>query len=106
MVDYYGEEGDVYDSYKDTSHLWAYVSHFHNVPFYVYSYAFADLVVGALWRIRQTTRRFRREVVGFALRGRHQRVCRSAGTVWIRSVVGYFLERRIDGAFRRVIGRG
>ena len=51
MVDYYGEEGDVYDSYKDTSHLWAYVSHFHNVPFYVYSYAFADLVVGALYGI-------------------------------------------------------
>ena len=51
MVDYYGEEGDVYDSYKDTSHLWAYVSHFHNVPFYVYSYAFADLVVGALYGV-------------------------------------------------------
>ena len=51
MVDYYGAEGDVYDSYKDTSHLWAYVSHFHNVPFYVYSYAFADLVVGALYGV-------------------------------------------------------
>jgi oligoendopeptidase F len=39
----------VYDNYDDTSHLWTYVSHFHNVPFYVYSYAFADLVVGSLY---------------------------------------------------------
>ena len=45
MTEYYGEEGEVFDTYDDTSHLWTYVSHFHNVPFYVYSYAFADLVV-------------------------------------------------------------
>ena len=31
--------------------LWTYVSHFHNVPFYVYSYAFADLVVGSLYGV-------------------------------------------------------
>ena len=31
MVDYYGAEGEVFDSYADTSHLWTYVSHFHNV---------------------------------------------------------------------------
>ena len=51
MCEYYGAEGDVYDSYADTSHLWTYVSHFHNVPFYVYSYAFADLVVGSLYGV-------------------------------------------------------
>ena len=53
MVDYYGAEGEVFDSYADTSHLWTYVSHFHNVPFYVYSYAFADLVVGSLYGVYQ-----------------------------------------------------
>jgi pepF/M3 family oligoendopeptidase len=51
VVEYYGEEGEVFDSYADTSHLWTYVSHFHNVPFYVYSYAFADLVVGSLYGV-------------------------------------------------------
>jgi oligoendopeptidase F len=51
MVEYYGEEGEVFDSYENTSHLWTYVSHFHNVPFYVYSYAFADLVVGSLYGV-------------------------------------------------------
>ena len=29
------------------------MSHFHNVPFYVYSYAFADLVVGSLYGVYQ-----------------------------------------------------
>jgi len=55
MVAYYGPEGEVFDSYADTSHLWTYVSHFHNVPFYVYSYAFADLVVGSLYGVYQKT---------------------------------------------------
>ena len=50
-MEYYGEEGEVFDSYENTSHLWTYVSHFHNVPFYVYSYAFADLVVGSLYGV-------------------------------------------------------
>jgi oligoendopeptidase F len=51
MKAYYGEEGEVFDNYDNTSHLWTYVSHFHNVPFYVYSYAFADLVVGSLYGV-------------------------------------------------------
>ena len=49
MVNYYGEEGEVFDSYENTSQLYAYVSHFHNVPFYVYAYAFGDLLVGSLY---------------------------------------------------------
>merc|ERR1712228_49689 len=49
IVEYYGAEGEVFDKYDDISNLWAYVSHFHHVPFYVYSYAFADLVVGSLY---------------------------------------------------------
>lgn len=48
--EYYGEAGSgPFDKYEDVSHLWAYVPHFHHVPFYVYSYAFADLVVGSLY---------------------------------------------------------
>lgn len=50
IVEYYGEAGvGPFDNYDDVSHLWAYVPHFHHVPFYVYSYAFADLVVGSLY---------------------------------------------------------
>ena len=54
LREYYGQEADdsgdsPFDSYEDTSHLWSYVPHFHHVPFYVYSYAFADLVVGSLY---------------------------------------------------------
>ena len=54
MVEYYGQASDEggdspFDTYEDTTHLWSYVPHFHHVPFYVYSYAFADLVVGSLY---------------------------------------------------------
>jgi oligoendopeptidase F len=54
LREYYGKEADdggdsPFDSYEDSSHLWSYVPHFHHVPFYVYSYAFADLVVGSLY---------------------------------------------------------
>eukprot|EP00977_Amphora_coffeiformis_P027501 scaffold34615_cov180-Amphora_coffeaeformis.AAC.23 len=60
MEEYYGkaqdEGGDSpFDSYQDTEHLWSYVPHFHHVPFYVYSYAFADLVVGTLYNSFLTT---------------------------------------------------
>lgn len=60
MEEYYGkaqEDGgdSPFDSYADTAHLWSYVPHFHHVPFYVYSYAFADLVVGTLYHSFQTT---------------------------------------------------
>ena len=40
---------EVFDSYQDMNKLWSYVSHFHSVPFYVYAYAFADLVVGSIY---------------------------------------------------------
>jgi oligoendopeptidase F len=54
MVEYYGKAGEdggdsPFDDYEDSSYLWSYVPHFHHVPFYVYSYAFADLVVGSLY---------------------------------------------------------
>jgi oligoendopeptidase F len=41
-------------------HYWAYVSHFVHVPFYVYAYAFGDLLVSALMEKR------REDPVGFA----------------------------------------
>jgi oligoendopeptidase F len=43
----YGKEGDVF-AYENTSHLWAYVSHFHR-PFYVYGYAFGELLTQSLY---------------------------------------------------------
>ena len=49
VEEYYGKAGEVFDDYDDIDHLWAYVPHFHHVPFYVYSYSFADLVVGTLY---------------------------------------------------------
>jgi oligoendopeptidase F len=60
MVEYYGKAGknggdSPFDDYDDTYHLWSYVPHFHHVPFYVYSYAFADLVVGSLYNSFQKT---------------------------------------------------
>lgn len=56
VKEYYGTPGQdsPFDSYDDISHLWSYVPHFIHVPFYVYSYAFADLVVGTLYHSFQT----------------------------------------------------
>jgi oligoendopeptidase F len=41
-------------------HYWAYVSHFVHAPFYVYAYAFGDLLVSALMEKR------RQDPAGFA----------------------------------------
>ena len=46
----YGEEGEVF-TFEDTNHLWAYISHFHS-PFYVYGYAFGELLTQSLYAER------------------------------------------------------
>ncbi len=43
----YGEDGEVF-TYEDSNHLWSYISHFHR-PFYVYGYAFGELLTQSLY---------------------------------------------------------
>ncbi len=46
----YGQPGEIF-TYENTEHLWAYISHFHN-PFYVYGYAFGELLTQSLYAAR------------------------------------------------------
>lgn len=43
----YGGDGEVF-TYENANHLWSYVSHFHR-PFYVYGYAFGELLTQSLY---------------------------------------------------------
>ena len=47
LKELYGKDGDVF-TYENTDLLWSYVSHFHR-PFYVYSYAFGQLLTQSLY---------------------------------------------------------
>lgn len=46
----YGKPGEVF-TYENSEHLWAYISHFHR-PFYVYGYAFGELLTQSLYAQR------------------------------------------------------
>ena len=46
----YGKEGEVF-TYENINHMWSYIGHFHR-PFYVYSYAFGELLTQSLYAAR------------------------------------------------------
>ncbi len=47
LKELYGNDGEIF-TYENSEHLWTYVSHFHR-PFYVYGYAFGELLTQSLY---------------------------------------------------------
>ncbi|MEG3640600.1 M3 family oligoendopeptidase [Magnetococcus sp. PR-3] len=68
--DLYGPEGSVF-TYEDTNALWSYVGHFHR-PFYVYAYAFGELLTQSLYASRAR--------IGDSFEARYLDLLRAGGT--------------------------
>jgi oligoendopeptidase F len=72
-------------------HYWAYVSHFVHAPFYVYAYAFGDLLVSALMEAR------RADPAGFA--PKYEALLAAGGTrTYVEALAPFGLDPR-DKAF-------
>jgi oligoendopeptidase F len=67
---YYGDPGEVFE-YENIEHLWAYVHHFHR-PFYVYAYAFGELLTHSLYA--------KKDALGERFEPLYLDLLRSAGT--------------------------
>lgn len=66
----YGPEGQIFN-YSDIDYLWSYVSHFMS-PFYVYAYAFGELLTQSLFSMRES--------IGAAFEPLYLELLRAGGT--------------------------
>ena len=77
-------------------HYWAYVSHFVHAPFYVYAYAFGNLLVEALMEARRgESQGVCAPVRGLAGRRRHPHLRRGARALRPGSARKTFWEMRV-----------